>query len=124
MHTIQQDVAARVYDKMQAARSREKTERDDYGSMALKLPVLVRQAGLMQALAFVDTRGKSGHKALLEDLAQVVVSRSAPEFVCQCREADLASYMWLTRQTLGAMEWFKRFAQSILDAKPGQEGEP
>lgn len=124
MHTIQQDVAAKVYDKVQAARSRDKTEQGDYGSMALKLPVLVRQAGLVQALAFVETRGKGGHKALLEDLAQVVDDKPAADFMRQCRAADLAGYMWLTRQVLSALEWFKRFAQSVLDAKPGQEGEP
>jgi hypothetical protein len=32
-------------------------------------------------------------------------------------------YMWLTRQTLSALEWFKRFAQSVLKVDPGEEGE-
>ncbi|NLF14615.1 MAG: type III-B CRISPR module-associated protein Cmr5 [Anaerolineaceae bacterium] len=123
MHTIQQDMAPKVYDKVQGAQRKDKTERDRYGSMALKLPVLVRQAGLIQAVTFVETRGKAGHKALLEDLAQVVDGKTAADFLRQCREADLGSYMWLTRQTLSALEWFKRFAQSVLDAKPGQEGE-
>ena len=59
MHTIQQDMAAKVYDKVQGAQRKDKTERDHYGSMALKLPVLVRQAGLIQAVTFVETRGKA-----------------------------------------------------------------
>ena len=90
--------------------------------MAHKFPVLVRQAGLIQTLAFVHTRGKDAHKLLLADLAHVVAAQSADEFIRKCREADLTTYMWLTRQTLSVLEWFKRFAQSVLDVDPGEEG--
>jgi len=122
MHTLQQEYAQKVYKKVESYK--DSSERTQYGSMAHKFPILVRQAGLIQALAFVQTRGKPAHKTLLEHLAQVVAEQSADEFVRQCREADLTTYMWLTRQTLGALEWFKRLAQSVLDVDPGaDEGE-
>ena len=89
--------------------------------MAHKFPVLVRRAGLIQALAFVQTRGKEAHKLLLQDLAAVVGGQSTDDFVRQCAEADLATYMWLTRQTLSVLTWFKRFAQSVLEVEPGEE---
>lgn len=125
MHTLQQEYAQKVYEKVKGFRENPLTDvskRTQYGSMAHKFPVLAHQAGLIQALAFVHTRGKEAHKLLLEDLAQVVAGQSAEEFVRQCREADLTTYMWLTRQTLSALEWFKRFAQSVLEVDPGEEG--
>jgi CRISPR-associated protein Cmr5 len=128
MHTLQQEYAQKVYETVESFGQQNvkgSPERTQYGSMAHRFPVLARQAGLIQALAFVHTRGKRGkkaHKVLLEDLAQVVAGQSAEEFVRQCRGADLTTYMWLTRQTLSALEWFKRFAQSVLEVDPGEEG--
>ena len=125
MHTLQQEYAKKVYKTVESFGQqyiKGTPERTQYGSMAHKFPVLVRQAGLIQGLAFVHTRGKEVHKVLLEDLAQVVADQSADEFVRQCQEADLTAYMWLTRQTLSALEWFKRFAQSVLEVDPGEEG--
>jgi CRISPR-associated protein Cmr5 len=125
MHTLQQEYAQKVYEKIEGRGKqyiKNSPERTQYGSMAHKFPVLVRQAGLIQALAFVHTRDKDAHKALLGDLARVVSNQSADEFVRQCREADLTTYMWLTHQTLSALEWFKRFAQSVLEVESGAEG--
>jgi len=126
MHTLQQEYAQKVYEKVQdftESPDADESKRTQYGAMAHKLPVLVRQAGLIQTLTFVHTRGKDAHKLLLEDLTQVVADQSAEEFVHYCRETDLVPYMWLMRQTLSALEWFKRFAQSVLEVDPGEEGE-
>lgn len=125
MHTLQQEYAQKVYERVESFGKdydKDSSERTAYGSMAHKFPVLVRQAGLIQALSFVYTRGKEAHKALLEDLAQVVAGQSAKAFIDQCTSAELMQYMWLTRQTLSALEWFKRFAQSVLEVEPGQQG--
>jgi CRISPR-associated protein Cmr5 len=125
MHTVQQEYAQKVHKRVESfgkTHPKDDEARNQYGGMAHKFPVLVRQAGLIQALAFVHTRGKEAHKTLLGDLAQVVAGQSAEEFVRQCREADLMTYMWLTRQTLNALEWFKRFAQSVLKVDPGEGG--
>ena len=125
MQTLQQEYAKKVYAKVESfgqKHPKDTPERKQYGSMAHKFPVLVRQAGLIQALAFVRTRDKAAHKVLLEDVSQVVAEQSTDEFIRDCREADLTNYMWLTRQTLGVLEWFKRFAQSVLDVEPGEEG--
>jgi CRISPR-associated protein Cmr5 len=126
MHTLQQKYAQRVYKHVEAfgeEHPRDSKERIEYGSMAHKFPVLVRQAGLIQALVFVQTRNKDAQKAVLEDLAQVVAGQDTQVFVHQCREAKLMDYMWLTRQTLSALEWFKRFAQSVLEVEPGADEE-
>jgi CRISPR-associated protein Cmr5 len=89
--------------------------------MALKLPVLVRQAGLVQALAFVESRGKNSQKRLLDDLAVTVGENDKNQLLDRSREADLEEYMALTEKTLLALKWYKRFAQSILKVKPTDE---
>ena len=83
--------------------------------LARSFAVLVRQAGLSQALAFVDSRGKEAHKALGNDLAQVLGYRDLRELAEAAREAELLQYLRLTREVLAAAEWFKRFAQALIE---------
>jgi len=126
MKTLEQEFAEQVYNKTVAfgdAHPQGNKERDQYGGMAHKLPILVRTAGLAEALAFVQSRGKDGHKSLLEDLAQVVTSSGTDNFMQQSRGAGLQEYMYLTRRTMLALKWFKRFAQSALDVLPTAEGD-
>ncbi|HLH60323.1 MAG TPA: type III-B CRISPR module-associated protein Cmr5 [Ktedonobacteraceae bacterium] len=90
-------------------------ERNRYGSMAHQLPILIRTAGLAQALAFLETRESKGHRQLLEDLAATVgLPGTLPR---EARTLPLNEYMHLTRQVMAALLWYKRFAQSILDIK-------
>lgn len=126
MKTLEQEFAEQVYNKAVAygnAHPKDSPERDKYGSMAHKLPILVRTAGLAEALAFVESRSKDPHKALLEDLAQVVSDQGREVFVGQSRKADLQEYVYLTRRTMLALKWFKRFAQSVLEVEATEEGE-
>lgn len=96
-----------------------------YGSMAHQLPVLVRSAGLAQALAFVDARGSDLQKRLLDHLADVVIDKGKSErtgaaLVTASRKADLTAYMIMTERVLAALIWYKRFAQSVLDVAHGE----
>lgn len=127
MRTLSQEYAAKVYEQVadfgEKYKDEKSKERKQYGSMAHKLPVLVRQAGLVQAVVFVETRGKESHKQLLNDLAATLGKADAKTFREECQKAELAEYMWLTRKTLAALEWYKRFAESVLNVKPGEKGE-
>ena len=120
MQTLQQRYAKAVYDRIQALLKdypggHNKKKRDEYGALALKLPVLVRQAGLIQALVFVEARYRDEHKQrLLNDLAYVLEYESGSKLREEAQDAPLDKYMYLTRQVLWALEWFKRFAQAIL----------
>jgi len=94
-----------------------------YGSLAHRLPVLVRSAGLAQALAYVDARGKQEGKRLLDDLATVVGMPDRNTLIQQSRTLALLEYMYLTDQCLDALLWFKRFAQTVLNVDPGEGGD-
>jgi len=121
MRTLQQKFAEKVYQKVKAIESQQdQNYQKEYGAMALRLPVLVRQAGLIQALTFAEARGKEAHRQMLTDLAGVL-GFSKEELLARAREATLGEYMYLTRQVLWALEWFKRFAQAILKVEATEE---
>lgn len=120
---MQQIYAQSAYENVKQYEDADKKVRKAYGSMAHKLPVLVRQAGLIQAIAYVATRGKDVQKQLLDHLAKTLGFEGRDALYHQARTASLQEYMLLTRQTLWALEWYKRFAQSILGVEPGEEAE-
>ena len=121
MQTLEQKLAAQIYEQVSRQR-KGSVEANEYGGMAHRLPILVRQAGLVQALAYVQARGKPGAQRLLEDLARTLGFDSGEKLLDVVRKADLLVYMHLTRKALLALNWYKRFAQSVLDVDPTEEG--
>lgn len=125
MQTLEQKYAAEVYEKVKVFATRYPDENDpkrkQYGSMAHKLPVLIRTAGLVQALAFADSRGKDSIDQLLEDLAQVIGKNDKTALLERSRKASNPEYIKLSRMSILALTWFKRFAQSILNVEPTDE---
>ena len=122
MQTIEQELAEKVYNKVKVHEIMPDAKQ--YGSMAHKLPILIRTAGLAEGLAFVESRGNEAHKALLKDLAEVVSGQAREAFTAQSRTADLQNYVFLTHRSMLALKWFKRFAQSVLGVDATEEGEP
>lgn len=126
MLTREQQYAVDVFARVEAfgkLHPKGSTACDKYGAMAHKLPVLVRSAGLAQALAFVDARGDEAHKQLLADLAGTVGCADARTLVAQSRTLAFPQYMRLAQKVMAALLWYKRFAQSVLDVAPGTEVE-
>lgn len=89
-------------------------EAKSYGVMAHKLPILIRNAGLAQALAFVCARGKSIQKFLLDDLAATIGKKDKAALLEAARTAELVEYILLTKQIMHALLWYKRYAQLEL----------
>src|SRR5437588_3706057 len=118
MQTRDQLYAATIYQQVSTIREKE-PEYDKYGAMAHKLPVLIRTAGLAQALAFVEARGKEPHHRLLSDLAETVGKKDI--LLSEARSAHLSDYIHLTQQVMDALLWYKRFAQSVLDVDASME---
>lgn len=140
MKTRSQEMAVGVWEQ---AEKSQKAERDgqpifnkqQYGGMAHFLPTMISTCGLTQALAFVLSRGKDGHKNLLNDLALVLgfqekrtaqgkIDKTPGQvFWCEAIQADLPDYMLLSQRSIEALLWFKRFAQSELKIENGAERE-
>lgn len=127
MRTLNQEYAADAYRRVQ--RVYDDTEKGEeyqkkYGTMAHKLPVLIHTAGLVQALAFVAAKGKKtpAWRQYLEDVAKTVNGQfDAKKLLEESRQAELNSYILLTRHVSQAALWYKRFAESILKVEASEE---
>ncbi|HEX4960988.1 MAG TPA: type III-B CRISPR module-associated protein Cmr5 [Thermoanaerobaculia bacterium] len=125
--TLEQERAALAYQHVQLVTDKE--QQKIYGSMAQKLPALIRSAGLCQALHFVKSRDKAPLKALLDHLGAQLQRADAGitdgETLCtHVRAADLSHYVWLTRETLASVGWYARLSRSEWGIEPGTEPKP
>lgn len=116
MQTLDQRYSAQICEQVLEIKKKPELEYKKYGAMSHKLPILIHSAGLLQALEFVNTREEI-HQLLLQDLAHTLGKPDRKTFLEAVRGANLRTYMLLTRQTLNALLWYKRFAQSILDVE-------
>ena len=115
--------------------SKEKKEAKQYGSLCHNFPVMVLRSGLSQAIAFVlvkakpyEEEGKQSkpHKLFLENLAdlsglELEQGIKAVKFQEKINTLPLMEYMRVTRNILTASIWYKRFAESILGVKDGND---
>jgi CRISPR type III-B/RAMP module-associated protein Cmr5 len=120
--TLEQTRAAMAYGHLEKVTTKD--DRTLYGSMAQKLPALIRAAGLCQAIHFVKSRQKPVLENLLSHLAdqlkRIDTEIKGVESLCtRVREADLAHYVWLTREALAAVSWYGRLARSEWGVLPG-----
>lgn len=108
--------------------------RKTYGSLCHSFPVMVRTAGLCQAVAFSqakaqadDERIKKAHAILLQHVGKVLstVEPSVDQngLLSAVRNANATTYMLYTRRLLSTWIYFKRFAESILKVKAGEDQE-
>lgn len=130
MKTRDQRYAEKIFEQVSEFKRQHPQPKNnklrEYGSMAHKLPVLIRTAGLAQALAFVAASKKTPHQQLLTDLAQAIAHQTGDQQIStqlldKSRTEPLGDYMKLTREALSALLWYKRFAQSVLDVEAGDE---
>lgn len=111
-----------------------------YGALCHSFPVMVRQCGLVQALAFAagkaalgEEGGRGGEEAsrerararayrlLLDHVGRVLGVEDPVQSVAQ---GDALLYMGQTRRVLGTWAYLKRFAASVLGVHTGVRGEP
>ena len=120
MQTKDQQYAAQAFEQVNQMLGESKDARDKYGSMAHRLPVLIRTAGLAQALGFIESRGTEAQVQLMRDISVVI---GVPEIGRVSRQAKLPGYMKLTRDVMAALVWYKRFAASVLNVQADVDGE-
>lgn len=124
--TLEQQRAAMAYAHVQKVP--EKADQKIYGSMAQKLPALIRTAGLCQALYFVKSRGKKPLETFLGHLAEQL-KRVDPQIADmdklleRVRDAKIGHYVWLTREALASVGWYARLARSEWGILPGEDND-
>ncbi len=105
---------------------------EEYRTLCMKMPILLQQSGLVQALAFVRSRSESGGvrvgQVFSDDLAQVYEVEAANDadaglrLLKDAQQAALPAYLAMTRDLIEVSLWFRRFAQSELPS-PETDGE-
>lgn len=114
MVTRDQARAQRAYEKVSF---QQKTEKEaDYQRFSKSFPALIHTNGLAQALAFGQAKAPASY---LADLAYVIGVTSPDDLAHQARTASLPLYQRLSRDTLAAATWLKRYAEALL--KGGDE---
>lgn len=113
MPTRKQERAQRAYDRVrQQRRDTERKQEATYQRFAKRFPALIQSCGLAQALAFAQAKSP---EPFLADLAHVVIKELQTEKLTQqAREAPLSVYQKLSRDTLAAATWLKRYAEALL----------
>lgn len=113
--TRRQHLALVIFGKVELVKSA--SYRNAYAGYAVELPSLIRNNGLAQTLAFLE------HKAS-DETARAEGARSLRVDFCSVLGSlpldDNLDYLVATRRALEASEYFKRFAESVLDADRGQ----
>ena len=112
------DIASAAYECVDARRSDDKKK--EYGALAHRLPGMILQNGLAQATGFLRAKGKQEHRALLDDLntvlraAEVTDTSHGAALHQKIIESDLDKALLLTRRSLEASGWIKRYVQGVL----------
>jgi CRISPR-associated protein Cmr5 len=121
--TRQQRWAEGAFTKVKAMKG--KPDEEKYSTRCMRMPSLILQSGLVQATAFLRGRDEPGTTAFLNDFAVVLAEPKAMTGEAldgAARNADLDKYLRLSRDALQVATWFRRFAQSELDAEKTNAG--
>lgn len=122
--TRAQRQAATALARIRRIEQRSAAQRKEYKARADSFPVLVLQAGLAQAVGFMRAKAAKNpaYGDYLDDLA-AVLGLPAGQDELQRRAIDdpLRDYRQLTRQTLAAAGWLKRFGQACLSSNNGDQ---
>lgn len=92
---------------------------DKYRTATLKAQALVRNAGLCQALHFLQNKD-DGARLLVADLhSHLKEGRAIKEgdFLAKIREAELPDYLTATREILQCLVWQCRMVEGLKDQK-------
>jgi CRISPR-associated protein Cmr5 len=129
MPTLDQKRAAMAWDHGATISALDDEKKKKYASIVYSVPMLVRSAGLAQALHFVQARGDDTQKLMLVHLAAQLhrVNGSitdAMSLLKTVRGANLGEYLQLTQETLSCANWYKRYVQGVLNisASEGRDG--
>ncbi|WP_462270684.1 type III-B CRISPR module-associated protein Cmr5 [Desulfobacter sp.] len=121
MQTNDQRYANEVFPNVQAMAGNEQAGK--YKTVSKKAGSLVRNSGLMQALAFMKARGQKPaehhHQTLLDHLQAELISlgcipSATNDLTDYIRTTSLTSYMVHTRQVLLLLNWHKRLADTLI----------
>jgi len=121
MPDLDQRRAAFAWERVEQARSRLNNDYESYRNLAKAAPALVMNNGLMQTLAFFNSKNKPHHRALLGDILAWLHEEDGPVPVPASykdamnflhSEATSEQYRLATEETMHLLRWLRQFADS------------
>ena len=128
MQTRSQQYSKKVFEQITGLDLAEDKQKE-YGSLCHNFPVMVMRSGLSQAVAFVWVKSSDDEKSpqaqFLKNLSEITgkTNESPKAFQERINTLLLADYQRMTRIILNASIWYKRFAESLLGVKTGDNSE-
>ncbi len=134
--TREQQRASMAFQDVSKINKESKEEQKRYATVVYQLIILVRTAGLLQALEFLASITNKSKKAAAEklmnqlaeqlqrvhlldkELKKVQKDKKHIKLRDIIRNANLYEYMLVTRELMATMVWYRRFVQSILKISP------
>lgn len=117
VHTRSQKLAQAAFSNANARHnSMKEKDFNEYISFAKKFPALMHTCGLAQAVAFALAKKESDYindlSALLNAGGYSNIS-SASALLNQTQTLQLGEYLRLSRDTINAASWLKRYAEAV-----------
>lgn len=112
METLEQQRAAYAWKRVQGCTK-------DYVNLAKAAPALIMNSGLMQTLAFYESKKSEAHRQLNGHLCQWLHERGpAPSETFEAvmdalHEAEPADFRRATEETLAVLRWIRQFAAAV-----------
>ena len=119
-HAVAKAAYTCVAGRHQGQDGSEGVDAKKYGALAHKLPAMLLENGLAQTTGFLLAKGSPEHRALLDDLqvvlraAEATTAADGPSLHEEVIDSDLGRTLVLTRRSLEASGWLKRYAQGVL----------
>ena len=129
-HAVAKAAFACIAGRRDGKESARRVDNEKYGALADKLPGMILENGLSQATGFLLAKAKPEHCAVLDDLctvlrsAEATTSTDGPGLHQEIIASDLDQTLILTRRSLEAGGWLKRYAQGVLGVDATGERTP
>ena len=130
MSTRSQDWSKSAFERVGASgKGPDGSVLDKYRTSCNKMPGLIHQSGLLQALVFQAARDNLG-RTYVADLARTylpAVGGLPPthlDLIARVQAANLNEYMAMTHDLAEIAQWFRRFAQILLPRTPDAKETP
>jgi CRISPR-associated protein Cmr5 len=133
VQTRSQSFAETVFGQISGLPDQNAKLKKCYGGLCLKFPALVLANGLIQTVAFIESKAaepgardakpaEAARRLFLEHVWQTVRPQQPPADslygFLRHERCDCSIYMNMTRRCLQAGQWYKRLAESLLGAEP------
>ena len=121
----EQERAKFAHEQVQVHSDRK--EAGNYRQLVIGLPAMIQQCGLGQTMAFLASKGKSGHHAMaLHDvekwLERFDYAKGKDGVLKALMDGDSRSYRMATSEALAYLQWLKRFAEAAIERPKREEG--